>query len=192
MNRCFRRLFAAGFFLFWFGFLAVAVWVCIRQRNVQMLLFSIPFWLVGIWMVRRQLGKEKPQKDLDVGNRGPVIAAAILVILVLAAGVLLLTLGLRSHRLELLLGGAFFLFGGFAFVLAALVLHGCFADCGANVLGVYMGGFLAVCGVGTVVLKLWETASWRQTLETFGVWILIPLGMTVCGVVAVMSSLRKK
>ena len=46
------KLFAAGFFLFWFGFLAVA-----GYNQFNMLLFSIPFWLAGFFFAKKRLFK---------------------------------------------------------------------------------------------------------------------------------------
>ena len=51
------RLFAAGFFIFWFGFLAVAGYISIRDNQLSMLLFSIPFWLVGFIFAKKRLFK---------------------------------------------------------------------------------------------------------------------------------------
>ena len=51
------KLFAAGFFLFWFGFLAVAGYISIRDNQLNMLLFSIPFWLAGFFFAKKRLFK---------------------------------------------------------------------------------------------------------------------------------------
>lgn len=47
------------FFLFWFGFLAVASIVCIKDGDWQMTLFTIPFWLVGVFMYRVNFKRKK-------------------------------------------------------------------------------------------------------------------------------------
>ena len=52
-----NNLFAAGFFLFWFGFLAVAGYISIRDNQLNMLLFSIPFWLAGFFFAKKRLFK---------------------------------------------------------------------------------------------------------------------------------------
>lgn len=38
------RLFTIAFLLFWFGFFIVAAYICIRDENYTMLLFTLPFW----------------------------------------------------------------------------------------------------------------------------------------------------
>ena len=52
-----NKLFAAGFLLFWFGFLAVASYISIRDNQFNMLLFSIPFWLAGFFFAKKRLFK---------------------------------------------------------------------------------------------------------------------------------------
>lgn len=51
------KLFATGFFLFWFGFLIVAGYISIRDNQLGMLLFSIPFWLAGFVFAKKRLFK---------------------------------------------------------------------------------------------------------------------------------------
>ena len=55
--KLYDKLFAAGFFLFWFGFLAVAGYISIRDNQPGMLLFSIPFWLAGFFFAKKRLFK---------------------------------------------------------------------------------------------------------------------------------------
>ena len=65
----FHKLFTIGFFLFWFGFLIVGAYVCLRDKNYGLLLFTIPFWLIGIFIIKRQLlninPKTKPVSTLN-------------------------------------------------------------------------------------------------------------------------------
>ncbi len=55
--RLLDKLFAAGFFLFWFGFLAIACYICLRDNQLNLLLFSIPFWLAGFFITKKRLFK---------------------------------------------------------------------------------------------------------------------------------------
>lgn len=48
------RLFKGGFFLFWFGFLIVACYIMIRDSNYGMILYTVPFWLAGIFFAKRK------------------------------------------------------------------------------------------------------------------------------------------
>lgn len=54
------RMFKIGFFLFWFGFLIVGDYILIRDRNYGTALFTLPFWLSGIFFMKRKFsGKDK-------------------------------------------------------------------------------------------------------------------------------------
>lgn len=57
----FDKLFKVSFFLFWFGFLFVACYIMIRDNNYRMILYTVPFWLAGIFFIKRKLlsSKEK-------------------------------------------------------------------------------------------------------------------------------------
>ena len=59
----FDRLFKVVFFLSWFAFLIVVCYVVVRDGNYKILLFTLPFWLGGLFFLKRKLlnktGKEK-------------------------------------------------------------------------------------------------------------------------------------
>lgn len=56
----FDKLFKASFFLFWFGFLFVACYIMIRDNNYRMIFYTVPFWLAGIFFIKRKLfGRKK-------------------------------------------------------------------------------------------------------------------------------------
>jgi len=55
----FDRLFKGGFFLFWFGFLLAAGYIAVRDRHYGMLLYSVPFWLAGIFFLKRKFPKNQ-------------------------------------------------------------------------------------------------------------------------------------
>ena len=52
------KLYIIGFLLFWFGFLIVATYISINNKQYDMLLFSIPFWIVGIYIVYKNFIKK--------------------------------------------------------------------------------------------------------------------------------------
>ena len=58
----FSKLYTIGFLLFWFGFLSVAAFLCIRDENYNTLLFTLPFWIAGIFIVKRRLLKNHTGK----------------------------------------------------------------------------------------------------------------------------------
>lgn len=194
----FHTAFAGGFFLFWFGFLTVAAYLCIRDKSFGMLAFSIPFWLVGIWMARNILRRNAPtarngeKADADKPFLFPAVVTAILVSTVLLAGIVLLVLGFRNNSVGMLFGGAFFLFGGGAFVVGALTVHGTFDQFKVDVLGIYMSAVVTVFGIGAVALKCMEHHSLVKAVEEFGLWIIIPAVMILGGIAGIMRFLKNK
>ncbi len=47
----FSKIFHSGFLIFWFGFLIYAMTICISTGNYLMILYSIPFWAIGMMLV---------------------------------------------------------------------------------------------------------------------------------------------
>lgn len=53
--RVLNKIYVVGFMLFWFGFLVYFSYISIINREYSLLLFSIPFWIVGISIFRKKL-----------------------------------------------------------------------------------------------------------------------------------------
>lgn len=193
LTSMFRSLFAAGFFLFWFGFLTFAAVLCIRDKTYTLLIFTLPFWLVGVQCVKRFLpsvtAKQNSRSSKEKADPFylPLIVTALLVMALMAAGTVLLILGIQTRSMVSVFAGAFFLFGSFTFVLAALATTGCLDRFKGDLLGIYMGSFLTLAGVGSLFLKYSETNSWSKTLSAFGPWVLVPMLMIGFGVFSVIK-----
>ncbi len=54
----FHKLYTVGFLLFWFGVLVLGCYLSLINREYQMIIFTIPFWLVGIYMVYKNFIKK--------------------------------------------------------------------------------------------------------------------------------------
>lgn len=186
----FSKLFIGGFLLFWFGFLAVAGYICVRDKNYTMMIFSLPFWLVGIYFVKNRLLNIKAKNNDKSKFQFGIIVSAALVIIVLLSGVVISVLGIMEHNVGLIFAGAFFAFGAFTFVLGALTVKGYFDKLRIDVLGVYIGILFVIIGIGFVALKYGETYSVLETIQAFGFWILIPIMMIVAGVYQTVKSLK--
>lgn len=116
-----------------------------------------------------------------------IAISAFLVIAVLIIGIIMLFLGIKDRNFAITLFGAFFFFGGATFLLAALKIKGCFDKFKVDVLGIYMGGFIAITGIVTVALKYAENGSLKNTIADFGFWILVPVIMISVGIFAVIK-----
>lgn len=180
----FHKCFAAGFLLFWFGFLAVAGYISIRDKQYGLLIFLLPFFVIGIFVTKNKLLGKKSKKE-NAPFRFAQVVSAILVTLVMLAGIWLLVLGFQRTQLVLAFMGAFFLGGGGAFVLGALTLRGVFDKAKVDVLGLYMGIVIALFGIGFGVMLL--TAS-----QGAGLWILVPLLMVAAGVLQTIKCIKNR
>lgn len=55
----FNTIYVIGFLLFWFGFLIYATCISLINKEYSLIIFSIPFWLVGFHLIKIQLFKNK-------------------------------------------------------------------------------------------------------------------------------------
>ena len=177
----FHKAFILGFLLFWFGFLAVAAFICIRDQSYGMLLFTLPFWVVGFFIGKNKLLGKKSRKEASPFRFAFVVSTALVTITILA-GIFLLILGVYRKELGLLFAGAFFALGAFTFVLGWLTVNGHFARYKIDVLGLYMGILVAGIGIG---ILLWK-------LEELRFWILVPVLMVIAGVLQIVKCLKNK
>lgn len=186
MEYLFGKIFTGGFLLFFIGFLIFADYVSIRDKNYSLLLFSIPFWLIGIFLIRKRFLDKNGEKDSESFFTFAFIVSALLVIIALLAGIFLLICGIKEANVGLIIGGIIFTFGSLAFVLAALTLKGCFDKVKMDVLGLYAGAVIALIGIGFLLLMCKEQAN------SYGLWIIIPILMAVVGVFQVVKCIRNR
>ena len=161
----------------------MAGYITIRDRNYSMLIFLVPFWLIGCYLIKNKLLGKKSKKNVEPFRFAHVISA-ILVSLALLSGVVLLILGIHRSQLGLAFMGMFCLCGG-AFVLGTLTIRGVFDKAKIDVLGLYMGIAFAVLGIGF-------SAMLYQLSDAPGLWILIPLLMTAAGAVQIVKCMKNK
>lgn len=188
----FDKLFKAGFFLFWFGFLIAFCYISIRDKKYSMLALTIPFWFAGIYFLKRKLfpsDKEKQEKSkfnlIKFAGAGLVFAA-------LFAGLLLLIFGIIKAEKIMIFAGAFFILVAGVFVLLALTSTGCFDKIKTDVLGLYVGIVFTLIGIGIPAFKFTETLSLLKTVQAFGLWIFVPILMLAAGVFQIIKCIRKK
>ena len=192
-TRCvalFDKLFKLGFFLFWFGFLIAACYISIRDKNYSLIVFSLPFWLVGFYLIKKKLLNIQSKSKAAEPFSFAMIVSAGLVLIALLAGIVILILGIIRMDTTLIFIGGFFTFGAFTFVLAALTALGYFDKYKIDVLGLYIGILFMIIGIGIPAIKYRETLSILETIQVFGFWILIPIMLVVAGVLQIVKCLR--
>ena len=179
----FSKLYIIGFLLFLFGFLSVAVFLCIRDKNYNMLLLTLPFWIVGIHIVKRSLLNNQTNRNGKMPIHIGTVISVISVLVLLVAGIMFLVQGVMKSDMKLLFAGGFFTFGAFTFVIAALTVKGYFERCKVDVLGLYIGILFVVIGVGII------TMIYQQK---FRLWITFPILMIGAGVVQIIKCIRNE
>jgi len=59
-------------------------------------------------------------------------------------------------------------------------------------MGMYIGVLFVVIGIGTIALEFRESYSIAATIRTFGLWILVPVLMTVVGVHQIVKCVKNR
>ena len=186
MEFIFGKIFTLGFLVFFIGFLIFAGYTSIRDKNYTLLIFTIPFWLIGFFLIRKRFLNKNRESDNESFFTFAFIVSALLVAIALLAGIFLLVYGIKEANFGLILGGIIFTFGSLAFVLAALTLKGCFDKVKIDVLGLYAGAVIAVIGIGFLLLMC------KEPVSSYGLWIIIPILMAVVGIIQVIKCIRNR
>lgn len=95
----FSKLFVLSFLTFWFGFLVIWSYLCIRKNNYFPLVFTIPFWIAGIYIVRKFLlgmNSKEERKNKESKFNFQITISSFLVLLVLIIGITCLYFGLKD------------------------------------------------------------------------------------------------
>ena len=188
----FAKIFVFGFLLFFIGVLVLAGYISIRDKNYSLLVFLIPFCIVGIFMIKNKLLYKKQKKNGESFFTFAFVISILLVVIALLAGIFLLVSGIKDADLGLIFGGVIFVSGSLAFVLAGLTIKGCFDKVKIDVLGLYAGVVIAVIGLGFLLLKYRESYSLIETAKSFGVWIVIQIMMTAAGIFQIIKCLKNR
>ena len=55
----FQKCYIISFLLYWFGFLGIWCFYALKDKQIGMLLFTIPFWAVGIFAIIKNFFDKK-------------------------------------------------------------------------------------------------------------------------------------
>lgn len=89
----FDRIFVLGFLLFFFGFLCFWCYINFINKEYIALLFSIPFWIVGIMATKKRFIKSNQQKSKI---NYPIVISVSLVAVALIIGISMLVIGIKD------------------------------------------------------------------------------------------------
>lgn len=98
-SNVFSRLFVVSFLVFWFGFLILWSYLVIKENNYFFLLFTIPFWIVGIYIIRKYLMRietKKSSKNKKTTPNFKIIISGFLVTVTLLVGLFCLVFGIKD------------------------------------------------------------------------------------------------
>lgn len=163
-----------------------AGYISIRDKNYNLLVFMIPFYIAGLFLIKNRLLHKKHEKNGESFFTFAFAVSTLLVAAAFLAGIFLFILGIKDENAGLLLGGGIFTFGSVTFVLAALTMKGCFDKIRIDVLGLYAGAVIAGIGIGSFMLMC------KERLNSKGLWTIIPILMTVAGIYQVVQCIRNK
>lgn len=90
----FSQLFKICFLTFWFGFLIYLSINMIQNKNYYSFIFTIPFWIVGIYMILNLFGVNV-KKQLKFNFQA--VVSSFFVITVLSIGIICLFFGIRDY-----------------------------------------------------------------------------------------------
>lgn len=203
--KIFHKLFVIIFLLFGFGFLIVWSYAWIKEKQYLPLLFTIPFWIFEIYIVRKSLlsikrAPKQTEKKCKFDFR--IAVSCFLVFCILFSGIICLVIGIRDTYNTSLVGtnrnsaliyfGAFFILGGMVFVSTFLYAIGVFDKVKIDILGIYVGIVFFIVGIGIIAFQMEETSSLSETVERMGFWILIPIMFIIIGGFQTIKCLLKK
>lgn len=99
----FSKIFIVGFLLFWFGFLCLWFYKSINDSHYQQLIFSIPFWLAGIYVIKKWLLKTKENEEKKQNNKRKlfnidirILITGALILISFISGIAMLFSGIRD------------------------------------------------------------------------------------------------
>lgn len=188
----FDMLFKAGFFLYGFGFLIFADYISIKNKQYDMLIFTLVFWAFGIFFFKRIFFNQNERNEVMPRFNIAKIAGAVLVIISFLAGVALLILGIVRAETALIFIGAFFALVSSVFILFYLSVSGFFDRFRTDVLGLYIGIVFTLIGIGVPMVKFAENFSVKETVQSFGLWILVPVIMFSAGVFQIFKTIKNR
>lgn len=59
LSHIFKKTYILSFLSYWFLILIIGCFISIKDKNYISLLFTIPFWLVGIWLIKKYVLNKK-------------------------------------------------------------------------------------------------------------------------------------
>lgn len=101
LAKLFSKINVIAFLIYLFGFMIIWCFVSIKNRDYLQILFSIPFWLMGIYIIKKRFFNQKVKINNDKNNSKfnfdfRILISAFLVIIVFLSGIAMMFFGIRD------------------------------------------------------------------------------------------------
>jgi len=99
--KLFSKINVIAFLVYLFGFMIIWCFTSIKNKDYLQVLFSIPFWLVGIYIIKKRFFNQKVNVNSDKNKSKfnfdfRVLISAFLVITVFLSGIVMMFFGIRD------------------------------------------------------------------------------------------------
>ena len=88
--------------------------------------------------------------------------------------------------------GIFFTLSSIAFILGGLYTKEIFDKIKINIMGLYLGFCFFLIGTSITLLQNGTTTSLLEAINSFGIWIIIPILFIIVGLVQIIKCLSKQ
>lgn len=103
LAKIFSKVNVVAFLIYFFGFIIMWCYTSLKNGGYLQTLFSIPFWLVGIYIVKKRLFNQKDKINNEKSNTKTkiridfrILISALLVGIVFVSGIVMLFFGIRD------------------------------------------------------------------------------------------------
>ena len=103
LAKIFSKINVIVFLVYLFGFITIWCYTSFKNGDYLQILFSIPFWIVGIYIVKKKLFNQKENRNIQKFKTKTnfnidfrILISALLVIIVLFSGIAMLFFGIRD------------------------------------------------------------------------------------------------
>lgn len=92
----FSKIKVLSFLIYMFGFITVWCFVSLKNGDYLQALFTLPFWIVGIFLIKKKLFNNKAKSKNSSGLSIPVVVSSLLVGTVFFSGIAMLYFGIKD------------------------------------------------------------------------------------------------
>jgi len=97
LAKLFSKINVIAFLVYLFGFMIIWCFVSIKNRDYLQILFSIPLWLMGIYIIKKRFFNQKVNSDKKTPKFNfKILISVFLVMIVFLSGIVMMFFGIRD------------------------------------------------------------------------------------------------